>query len=48
MPNAEQLPHRYPALAAIALPTRRKWLEYGMFGAAGIGLVLGGLAAAHM
>jgi hypothetical protein len=36
------------ALAAIALLTRRKWLEYGMFGVAGIGLVLGGLAAAHM
>jgi hypothetical protein len=36
------------ALAAIALLTRRKWLEYGMFGVAGIGLVLGGMAAAHM
>jgi hypothetical protein len=36
------------ALAAIALLTRRKWLEYGMFGVAGIGLVLGGLAAAHI
>jgi hypothetical protein len=36
------------ALAAIALLTRRKWLEYGMFGVAGIGLVLGGLAAAHL
>jgi hypothetical protein len=36
------------ALAAIALLTRRKWLEYGMFGVAGIGLVLGALAAAHI
>jgi hypothetical protein len=36
------------ALAAIALLTRRKWLEYGMFGVAGIGLVLGGLAVAHI
>lgn len=36
------------ALAAIALLTRRKWLEYGMFGVAGVGLVLGGLAAAHI
>lgn len=36
------------ALAAIALLTRRKWLEYGMFGVAGLGLVLGGLAMAHI
>ena len=36
------------ALAAIALLTRRKWLEYGMFGVAGIGLVLGALAASHI
>jgi len=36
------------ALAAIALLTRRKWLEYGMFGVASLGLVLGGLAAAHI
>jgi len=36
------------ALAAIALLTRRKWLEYGMFGVASIGIVLGGLAAAHI
>ena len=36
------------ALAAIALLTRRKWLEYGMFGVAGIGIVLGGLAMAHI
>jgi len=36
------------ALAAIALLTKRKWLEYGMFGVAGLGIVLGGLAAAHI
>ena len=36
------------ALAAIALLTRRKWLEYGMFVVASLGLVLGGLAAAHL
>jgi len=36
------------ALAAIALLTRRKWLEWGMFGVAGLGLVLGGLAALHI
>ena len=36
------------ALAAIALLTRRKWLEYGMFGVAGLGVVLGGLAMAHI
>ena len=36
------------ALAAMALLTRRKWLEWGMFGMASIGLVLGGLAVAHI
>ncbi len=36
------------ALAAIALLTRRKWLEYGMFGVAGVGIVLGGMAAVHL
>jgi len=36
------------ALAAIALLTRRKWLEYGMFGVATLGVVLGGLALAHI
>jgi hypothetical protein len=36
------------ALAAMALLTRRKWLEYGMFGVAGLGIVLGGLALAHV
>ena len=36
------------ALAAIALLTRKKWLEYGMFALASIGLVLGGLAALHI
>ena len=36
------------ALAAIALLTRKKWVEYGMFGLAGIGVVLGALAALHI
>ena len=36
------------ALAAIALLTRKKWLEYGMFAIAAVGLVLGGLAALHI
>lgn len=36
------------ALAAIALLTRKKWLEYGMFALAGVGLVLGALASLHI
>ena len=36
------------ALAAIALLTRKKWLEYGMFGLAGIGVLVGILAALHI
>jgi hypothetical protein len=36
------------ALAAIALLTRRKWLEWGMFGVAALGIALGGLALAHV
>ena len=36
------------ALAAIALLTKKKWLEYAMFGAGGIGVVVGGLAAMHI
>ncbi len=36
------------AMAAMALLTRRKWLEWGMFGLASVGLVLGGLAVAHI
>ncbi len=36
------------ALAAMALLTRRKWLEWGMYGVASIGIVLGGLALAHI
>jgi Na+/glutamate symporter len=36
------------ALAAIALLTRKKWLEYGMFAAGAIGLAVGLLAALHM
>ncbi len=36
------------ALAAIALLTRKKWLEYGMFGVAGVGIVIGILAVLHI
>ena len=36
------------AMAAIALLTRKKWLEYGMFGVAGVGMVIGALAAMHV
>ena len=36
------------ALAAIALLTRKKWLEYGMFGVASIGMVVGILAVLHI
>ena len=36
------------ALAAIALLSKKKWLEYAMFGAGGIGVVVGGLAALHI
>lgn len=36
------------ALAAIALLTRKRWLEWGMFGVAGLGLAIGGLALAHV
>jgi hypothetical protein len=36
------------AMAAIALLTRRKWLEYGMFGVSAIGLALGAAAALHI
>jgi Na+/glutamate symporter len=36
------------ALAAIALLTKKRWLEYAMFGAGGIGLVVGALAALHI
>ncbi len=36
------------ALAAIALLTKKKWLEYGMFAVAGLGLVIGGMAMLHI
>ena len=36
------------ALAAIALLTRRKWLQWGVFGVSGIGVALGALAALHV
>ena len=35
------------AMAAIALLTRRKWLEWGMFGMSGIGMLLGIAALLH-
>ena len=36
------------AMAAIALLTKKKWLEYAMFAAAGVGAFVGGLAAFHI
>ena len=36
------------ALAAIALLTRKKWLEWGMFGVGAIGIAVGVLAAMHI
>jgi Na+/glutamate symporter len=36
------------ALAAIALLTKRKWLEWGMFAAGGTGVVIGVLALLHI
>jgi len=36
------------ALAAIALLTKKKWLEYGMFAAGAIGLAVGAMAAFHL
>ncbi|MBI5718279.1 MAG: DUF4337 domain-containing protein [Burkholderiales bacterium] len=36
------------ALAAIALLTRRKWLQWGVFGVSGVGVALGALAALHI
>jgi len=36
------------ALSAIALLTRRDWLVWGVYGVAGLGVVLGGLAASHI
>jgi hypothetical protein len=36
------------ALAAMALLTRKKWLEWGMFGLAGLGLLIGAAAAMHL
>jgi hypothetical protein len=35
------------ALAAIALLTKKKWLEYAMFGAGGVGVAVGVLAMLH-
>ncbi len=46
-PSTERRIGRY-VVAAIALLTRKKWLEYGMFALAGIGLVIGALAALHI
>jgi len=36
------------AMAAIALLTRKKWLEWAMFGAAGVGVAIGALAILHI
>ena len=36
------------ALAAIALLTKKRWLQYGMFGVAGIGMAIGAAAMLHI
>ena len=36
------------ALAAIALLTKKKWLEWGMFGVGGVGVAIGALAVLHI
>jgi hypothetical protein len=36
------------AMAAIALLTKKKWLEYAMFAAGGLGVLVGALAVFHM
>jgi len=36
------------ALAAIALLTKRKWLQWGMFGMGAVGVTVGALALAHI
>jgi Na+/glutamate symporter len=36
------------ALAAIALLTRKKWLEYGMYGVGAVGVAIGGAALMHI
>jgi hypothetical protein len=36
------------ALAAIALLTKKKWLEYAMFGVGGLGVLVGALAGLHI
>lgn len=36
------------ALAAIALLTKKRWLEWGMFGVGGVGIVIGTLAMLHI
>lgn len=36
------------ALAAIALLSKKKWVEYAMFAAGGIGMVVGALAVLHI
>jgi Na+/glutamate symporter len=36
------------AFAAIALLTRKKWLEYAMFGVGAVGVLVGALAAMHI
>ena len=36
------------ALAAIALLTKKKWLEYGMFAAGAAGAIIGVLAMLHI
>jgi bacteriorhodopsin len=35
------------ALSAIALLTRKKWLQWGVYGLSAVGIVIGGLAILH-
>ena len=36
------------SLAAITLLTKKKWLQYGSYGVAGVGVILAGLAWLHI
>lgn len=36
------------ALAAIALLTKKRWVQYGMFGVAGVGVAIGAAAMLHI
>ena len=38
----------YGVVAAIALLTKKRWLQYGMFGVAGVGVAIGAAAMLHI